>query len=92
MVKKLSKEDIKAIKRLEDLKRRAPFITYGKGGRLHQHKSLAKAKLIARGQALLGKRGFVDRTDGKFTRSIVVFEPKTTYKRVPTRKRKRRGR
>ncbi len=76
MVKKLSKEDILAIRRLERINRTKPFITYGKGGKVIRHSSLSKATAFAKGQSLIGRRGFVDKDEGKFTRSVKIFEPR----------------
>lgn len=84
MVRKLSVSDIKAIKRLEQQRRTKPFVTYAKSGRITRYKSLIKAKIIAKGQSLLGRRGFVDRDDGKFIRSIKIFEPR---RKIMRRKR-----
>ena len=87
MVKKLTAQDIKALKRFEAFKRKTPFITYRKDGRIDRHKTLIKAVIVAKGQALLGRRGFVDTDRGKFTRSIKIFEPRT---KISTKKRRRR--
>ncbi|KKM02816.1 hypothetical protein LCGC14_1780640 [marine sediment metagenome] len=74
--RKLSKQDVMAIKRLEQNRIKRPYVTYGKGGRVFRHGTLIKAKVFAKGQSLLGRRGFVDKDEGKFNRSVAVFEPK----------------
>ena len=81
----LTKTELLSLKKWEREQKKSPFITYRKGGRVDRHKSLLKAKIVARGQALKGRRGFVDTDKGKFVRTIVVFEPRR--KRI---KRKRR--
>ena len=89
-IKKLTDKDIKALKRFEQSKRKTPYITYRKDGRIDRHKTLIKAMIIAKGQALLGRRGFVDTDKGKFTRSIKIFEPKSNLKFKKVNKTRRR--
>ena len=87
MVKKLTAQDIKALKRFEAFKRKTPFITYRKDGRIDRHKTLIKAVIVAKAQSLLGRRGFVDTDRGKFTRSIKIFEPRMKRRKEKGRKK-----
>ena len=74
---KLSKKDREALKRFNEEKKKRPFITYEKDGRVVRHKNLKLATLSAKKQLLLGrKRAFVDKDMGKFTKSIKILERK----------------
>lgn len=82
MVKRLSKQDIEAIKRFEKLRRAKPFITYDKRGNVRRHILLSTALTLGKAQSLLRKRrSFVDKDVGKFIRNIKIFEPKIKKKR-----------
>lgn len=72
----LSKKDLMDLKKFEAKLKKKPYITYRKSGRMDWHSSLLKAKLIAKAQALSGRRGFVDKDMGKTIKNIIVFHPK----------------
>jgi len=81
VVKRLSKNDVAAIRRLEKQRRIKPYITYNKEGVVSRHKFLFVASRIAKTQASRGRRSFVDKDIGKFIRSIKIFEPKRKKKK-----------